>query len=178
MAEATRKQVEWLIKIERPRIIIERIETNGFGTVMQSHQELTRPFAMTNDLIVKNEGTRRGILHSYYMERCDKLPLEPLRDQTANEWIARIFIDADDDKMIPSIDNWRVTFEEASPIKARKKKVFTHGFIRYEDIHGTMWRSGFAFVYSPGNTAYGDGSFDQCGPGHFWYDVEQTDEPA
>ena len=177
-AEATRKQVEWLIKIERPHILVASMHTNGFGTVMQAQQEPTKPFVIANSLDVKNEGTRHGILHSYYMERCDKLPLEPVRDQTANEWIGRFFVAAGENCIVPDIQKWGITFKEALPLNDRKKNLFVHGFIRYEDIHGTMWRSGFAFVYIPNNERLRDGHFDQCGPRHFWYDVEQTREPA
>lgn len=164
-----------MIRLERPYLIAQSFSHKGLPTAAKLNGG---DCLATISGAVINHGDRMAILHSVHANfdwrKEEELPL-PLLPSTSSAFFMHQAIRPPD----PYIQNpW---FGKVLPAQAVNDIVadgqywFLYGYLRYSDPHGIIRRSGFAFRYKRGTAPVElpPVQFSVCGPGEYWYDVEE-----
>ena len=126
--------------------------------------------------VIKNSGSRTGIINSIAVREVEELPPAPSEIFTI-DWVGRDSVTADEEYKRHALHMLNISsLPTKTPALADDRK-YLFGYVRYSDIRGTIWRSGFCFAYRQ-YTVSGQitGLFFNAGSAAYWYDQKETEE--
>lgn len=176
-ARAAQDSVRWMVLAERPRLAVERLIPVGFSNARNAPAD-DQPLFVSIRIAVKNVGRSTGILKSADFDHGGNMSPEPPPMDAIAEWAGMMDIAEGELYEFPAqIYDFRMPFGDVEPVFNGQKPLWVFGCIRYMSIHGTSWRHGFAFQYSPFDpNGSEEGAFFQGDPGSYWYDIEEKPE--
>ncbi len=180
-ARAAHLTVDFIRKAERPFFVVKEIKPGEFGKAIDAFEALgsrsskSDRWGVVVAATVNNVGTRPGIIRSVHFDYCCQPPPEKQPEiETFGEWAGKQTIAPS--KNSPDIVGafvFRADFIRG--FIEYNEHLCVHGFVRYSDVHGTTWRSGFSFEYlTPQMCGKKEGMFVRSSPTSYWYDIEEN----
>jgi len=181
-ARATERSVDLMTKAERPFFVVTELKPIGFVKTFRAVRphvhRVSEPGgrAVTVSATISNFGTRVGIIRSVHFDHCwQPPPPEQPEVKTLGEWAGKRTV-AQGDLVKDILGAFVFSAEVVNEIMEYQEHLCVHGYIRYSDVHGTIWRSGFSFEYLPPHGFVEEDFFVNSSPISYWYDIEEKNE--
>ena len=156
--------------LERPYLVVAELPVSFIA------RKPTEDVMAQIGAIVKNSGSRTGIIRSVAIQEVEALPEFPTQPLHF-DWIGKTSVPGDGEHKIHFIHMMYYKPPAKVGVLRNTDIKFLFGYIRYSDIRGATWRSGFCFSYTHYGTGDEDaGLFFNAGSAAFWYDTEETEE--
>lgn len=182
-ARAAHLTIDFMRKAERPFFVVKEIKPGEFGKAIDAFEALgsrsskSDRWGVVVAATVNNVGTRPGIIRSVHFDYCYQPPPEKQPEiETFGEWTGKQHIAPGENS--PSISGAFVfSADFIREFIEYNEHLCVHGFVRYSDVHGTTWRSGFSFEYlTPQMCGKKEGMFVRSSPTSYWYDIEENSQ--
>lgn len=181
-ADSGRDTIEFMRKAERPYFIVKALNPKILDKPLREVREKGHSAgrkAIVVTATVANSGTRPGIPLSFHVAACHQPPPDPQPadiDTLGQLSATRTITSGEEADDVHGAFVWAAAFIKEA-IEYRDQ-IVVYGYIRYSDIHGTTWRSGFSFELQIPDIDSGESVyFVQSGPASHWYDKKEADQP-
>ena len=185
-AKAAYLTIDFMRKAERPFFVVGELHPRDFAKAIKAFRALPGKWSKSDRYVVEvaaiinNVGTRPGIIRSVHFDYCWQPPPKKQPEiETLGEWAGKQSI-ARDGKSPTIVGSFVFSADFINGFMELGEHLCVHGFVRYSDVHGTTWRSGFSFEYLIPPTLGKESVFIRSSPTSYWYDIEeknQEDEP-
>jgi len=178
-ANAAQSTIDFMRKAERPFLLATAIKPDGFGKAfspIQQHGSAAGRQGVTFSAAISNVGTRPGIIVDVGFDYCFQPPPQdqPIGDIKSIKIGKRVI--SPESELTDIMGAFVLQGEFIHKLSEYQEHLCVHGFIRYADMNGTTWRSGFSFGYCLPSEGMPEGFFVPSSPMAYWYDIEEKPE--